>query len=211
MEPDRLIKSPGSASRVGAIADRQGGSSGMIRPCVRAGISCVATLARQRAAAADERIRRTVQWRIHRLHHPRLLRVCRPGGRRMMRPEARAGDPRSGIMGRPETLFIVRDGCRAGARRSSALFLAIPAAGAQRCRVGWLAPCSHGMAALLGRRDTPAIESPRPIASRRPPEQTQPPCCQSVNACALNAREPAKYAHSGNDYVETNHEAHTGA
>lgn len=117
-----------------------------------------------------------------------------------MRPDARAGDPRSGTMGRAETLFIVRDGCCAGPRKSSAPFVAIPAAGAQKCRVGRVAPGNHGMAALLGRRDTLAIESPRPIANRRPPKQTQPPCCPSVNAGAPNVREPAKYAYSGNDY-----------
>lgn len=200
MEPDRLIKSPGSASRVGAIADRQGGSSGMIRPCVRAGISCVATPAHQQAAAADARHPVNRQWRIHRLRLPRSLRVCRPRGRRMMRPGARAGDLRSYTVGRPGTFFIVRDGCRAALRSSSALILVIPAAGAQRCRVERLALGNHGMAALLGRRDTPATESPRPIANRRPPKQTQPPCCQSVNAGALNAREPAKCAHSSNDY-----------
>lgn len=117
-----------------------------------------------------------------------------------MRPDARAGDPRSRTTGRPETSVIVRDGCCAGPRKSSAPFVAIPAAGAQKCLVGRVAPGNLGMAALLGRRDTPATESPRPIADRRPPKQTPLPCCQYVNACALNAREPAKYAYSGNDY-----------
>lgn len=55
VEPDRLKMSPGSASRVGAIADRLGGCSGMIRPFVGAEISCAATRAHLQARVARVR------------------------------------------------------------------------------------------------------------------------------------------------------------
>lgn len=137
----------------------------MIRPCVRAGVSFVAAPARQQAAAADERDPLNRQLRSRRQFVPRLLRVCRPAARRKMRPNARVADLPSSTMGRPETFFVVLGGRGVWARRSSALFHAIPAAG---CRVHRLAPDIHGMASLFGRRDTPAIESPRPNANRRP-------------------------------------------
>jgi hypothetical protein len=167
VEPDRLIKSPGSASRVGAIADRQWGSSGMIRPCVRAGISCVAAQARKQAEPADCRDWPNHQCRIDRQFLPALLV---PAASRA----SAGGSPMHVSVTRGQIEWDGRNtshlsGKGAASRRGNLppSFLRSPAFGAHRHPPHRLLSALHGMAAFLRRCATLAAGDSRWSVSRQ--------------------------------------------
>lgn len=89
MVPERLRRRPGWCCRAGAIVDPQGGSNGMIQPCVLGRISCAALQAHQQPRVADELDRPGGCWINHQFTGRRLhesaghMRHCMHGPRLM--------------------------------------------------------------------------------------------------------------------------------
>jgi hypothetical protein len=190
VEPDRLIKSPGSASRVGAIADRQGGSSGMIRPCIRAGISCWRHTFANKPDQLTVAIGRTSDAAPSGNSLPPRS-VCARGvaGLFMRPPEVCIRDPRPSRVRWPQCAALVRKGCGIAARQSASFLLGITAVGANRNARHWIVPAIHAPSLL---RDSPAGGGSWSISRRRPiPALTGAifGAMQSVRTC-LNAECP---------------------
>ncbi len=170
MEPDRLIKSPGSASRVGAIADRQGGSSGMIRPCVRSGTSCRQHTRANKSDQLTIAIGRTLDLAPSGNSLPPSSSCARRAAGHLMRPpEARIRDPRSSKTGWPPCAALVRKGCDIAARQSASFLLAITSAGANNNAPHWYVSANHVPSSL---RDSPAGAGSWSISRRRPTPAT---------------------------------------